>query len=446
MPLRAILWTIVLATCISCETRAQTINTIAGNGMAGYSGDGDKASAAQLNSPWGLATNSAGDLYIADRNNNRIRKISTSGIITTLAGNGNAGYSGDGGAATAAQLNGPTGIATDASGNIYIADKGNNAIRRVSADGVITTIAGNGIPGYSGDGGNATVALFNSPRGIAVDAAGNIYIADAGNHAVRKIDKSGIVTTIAGNGSAGFSGDGGPAGSAQLYGPYHIALDDAGNIFIADVDNARIRKVTASGIISTVAGNGVTGYSGDGGPANAAMLHEPISIAVDKANNLYIADAWNARIRRVNTMGIIETVAGNGIAGYNGEGNIATSAQLNNPYSIAVKGSALFISDNGNNRIRLVNTSASSNPTQTAQPSLFVYPNPSRGEFTVQMSTTTQTIGHLDLIGIDGTRYATFTCMANWPTSVRVIIPHGIYFLIGMVDNNRVSPTAIVIQ
>jgi hypothetical protein len=275
------------------------ISTVAGNGIGGDSGDGGAATAAQLWDPRGVAVDAAGKLYIADSGRHRIRKVTPDGIITTVAGNGIEGYSGDGGAATAASLRWPYGVAVDATGNLYIADADNHRIRKVTQDGIITTVAGNGIGGYSGDGGAATAASLYYPRDVAVDAAGNLYIADSDNHRIRKVTSAGIITTVAGKGTGGYSGDGGAATSASLLWPHGVAVDATGNLYIADKNNNRIRKVTPSGIISTVAGNGAYGYSGDGGPATAASLQWPHGVAVDAAGNLYIADTSNHRIRKV---------------------------------------------------------------------------------------------------------------------------------------------------
>jgi sugar lactone lactonase YvrE len=223
----------------------------------------------------------------------------STGIITTVAGNGIPGYSGDGGPATSASLSGPSGVVVDATGNLLIADSSNYRIRRVDAStGIITTVAGNGIRGFSGDGGPATSASL-SPIGVAVDATGNLFIADTGNHRIRRVDEStGIITTVAGNGIRGFSGDGGPATSASLNYPTGVAVDGSGNLFIADAANNRIRWVDAStGIITTVAGNGMPDYSGDGGPATSASLNGPSGVVVDAAGNLFIADNDNKRIR-----------------------------------------------------------------------------------------------------------------------------------------------------
>jgi sugar lactone lactonase YvrE len=276
-----------------------TITTVAGNGTPGFSGDGGPATNARLAYPTGVAVDAAGNLYIADRLNSRVRKVSTSGTITTVAGDGSAGFSGDGGPATNAQLAGPYGVAVDAAGNLYIADFQNSRVRKVSTSGTITTVAGDGSFGFSGDGGPATNAQLAGPNGVAVDAAGNLYIADINNHRVRKVSTSGTITTVAGNGTPGFSGDGGPATNARLRPPTGVAVDAAGNLYIADIFNQRVRKVSTSGTITTVAGTGIYGFSGDGGPATNARLAYPSGVAVDAAGNLYIADQNNHRVRKV---------------------------------------------------------------------------------------------------------------------------------------------------
>ena len=327
-----------------------TIATVAGNGKAGFSGDGGPATSASLNDPAGVAIDSAGNLYISDSSNKRIRKV-TGTTIATVAGNGNLGFSGDGGPATSASLNMPAGVAADSAGNVYVADSGNSRIRRVSS-GTIATAAGNGSYKFSGDGGPATSASLNSPSGTAVDSAGNLYIADPGNQRIRKVS-SGTITTVAGNGFIEYSGDGGPATSASLSGPEGVAVDSAGNLYIADSVNNRIRKVSG-GTITTVAGNGATGFSGDGGPATSASLFNPYGVAVDSAGNLYIADTNNNRVRKVSG-GLITTVAGNGKEGFSGDAGLATNAALFNPYGVAVDlAGNLYISDTGNARVRKV--------------------------------------------------------------------------------------------
>jgi sugar lactone lactonase YvrE len=339
------------------------INTVAGNGTAGYSGDGGAATSAELYFPQSGAVDTAGNIYIADTWNHRIRKVTAStAIISTIAGNGTEGYSGDGGAATSAELNAPSGVAVDAAGNIYIADSNNNRIRKVTVStGIITTVAGNGTAGYSGDGGLATNAELNTIYGpgsaVALDAAANIYIADQFNNRIRKVTVStGIITTVAGDGTTGYSGDGGAATSAELNGPDGVALDATGNIYISDTYNYRVRKVTVStGHISTVAGDGVNGYSGDGGVATSAAIGEPGHIAMDTAGNIYIPD-MDYRVRKVTvSTGDISTVAGNGTLGFSGDGGPATSAELYFPGGVAVDTAGnIYIADRDNNRIRAV--------------------------------------------------------------------------------------------
>ncbi len=335
------------------------ITTVAGNGESSYSGDGGLATQASLNNPLDVAVGGDGSLYIADYWNNRIRRVSPDGIITTVAGNGESSYSGDEGLAIQAGMN-PVFVAVSEDGSLYIADYWNNRIRRVGTDGIITTVAGNGTAGYSGEGGLATQASLSNPAGIAVGGDGSLYIADSSNNRIRRVGPDGIITTVAGNGTEGYSSDGGLATQASLYGPYGVTVGGDGSLYIADYWNNRIRRVGTDGIITTVAGNGTAGYSGDGGLATQASLSYPSGVTVGEDGSLYIADYWNNRIRRVGTDGIITTVAGNGTAGYSGDGGLATQASLNNPSGIAVGGDgSLYIADPLNNRIRKVASASS---------------------------------------------------------------------------------------
>jgi sugar lactone lactonase YvrE len=330
-----------------------TITTVAGDGKQGFSGDGGPATSARIFNAHGIAVDSSGNLYIADTDNWRIRKVSTSGIISTVAGKGTEGFSGDGGAATSAELY-PWGVALDPSGNLYIADGRNYRVRKVSTSGIISTVAGNGIKGFSGDGGPATSAELGFTVGVALDSAGNIYIADAGNNRIRKVSTSGIISTVAGNGTRGFSGDGGPATSAELGSPSGVAVDSPGNIYIDDEGNDRIRKVDISGIITTVAGGGSNGLA-EGGPATSAEISDPVALAVDSGGNFYFADVNNGRIRKVSTAGIITTVAGNGDYGYNGDNIPALSAKLSTLWGVAVDSAGdVYFADEQNQRIRKV--------------------------------------------------------------------------------------------
>ncbi|MDE0627264.1 MAG: SUMF1/EgtB/PvdO family nonheme iron enzyme [Bryobacterales bacterium] len=343
--------------------RDRTITTVAGTGMNDDGGDGGPAVRAQVGRPMGVAADAAGNLYIADRDNHRVRKVDPAGVITTVVGTGSPGYHGDGGPAASAQLDSPSGVAVDAAGNLYIADRGNHRVRKVDASGVITTVAGTASRGSGGDGGPATGAQLNSAAGVAVDAAGNLYIADTFNGRVRKVDSAGVITTVAGTVVGRYGGDGGPATSAELSFPFAVAADAAGNLYIADVTNHRVRKVDSAGVITTLAGSGQVGplsgeYGGDGGPAASARLSSPTGVAVDAAGNLYIADRDNHRVRMVNRTGEISTVAGTGDEGFSGDGGLPTGAQLDSPFGVAVSPIGdLYIADSGNNRVRKVDLS-----------------------------------------------------------------------------------------
>jgi len=335
--------------CVVRKVSSGTITTVAGNGTCGYTGDKGPALSAQLY-PGALAVDASGNLYVADGENNVVRKVSN-GTIITVAGNGNAGYSGDNGLATGAQLYNPWNVAVDAAGKtLYIADQGNYRVRMVS-NGTIVTVAGNGTGGYSGDNGPATSAqLYAGP--LALDASGNLYVDDG--FRVRKV-ANGLITTIAGNGNQGDNasqagnGDGGPATSAELSGPSPLAVDPAGNVYIAEPDYIRM---VSNGVINTIAGGGTS--IGDGLPATAGQLWAPIGIALDATGSLYIADLGDSRIRRV-AGGVIDTVAGDGTLGFGGDNGPATQAQLNYAYGVAVDGVGnVYITDLRNDRIRQV--------------------------------------------------------------------------------------------
>src|SRR5579883_2834599 len=348
---------------------AGTLAVFAGNGLLGYSGDGGDPTAARLSAPSGVAVDS-NNLYIADTGNNRIRKVSLASpaTISTMAGNGSAGFSGDGGSPQAAALSGPVSIAVDSGGNVYIADQGNNCIRKVTSGptSTISTIAGTVGAGFSGDGGSPVGAQLSWPSGVAVDGSGNLYIADQGNNRIRKVvfGSSPRITTVAGNGSSGFGGDGGAPTAAQLSTPASVAVDGAGNLFIADQGNNRIREVVAGGspIITTVAGTGGSGFGGDGGTAINAILSSPSGVALDATGDIYIADTQNNRVRFVaaGTARMIQTIAGNGAATFSGDGLDPQRASLGGPFGVAVDGGGnLYIADSSNNRIREVVSGAS---------------------------------------------------------------------------------------
>jgi len=332
------------------------ITTVAGNGTSGFSGDGGAPTSAELNTPISVALDAALNLYIADSGNNRVRKVS-GGNITTYAGKGGAAYTGDGGQAASAQLNTPYGIWVDAQGNLDISDLGNNVIRQVSPSGVINTIAGNNQVGFSGDGGPANAAQLNQPFGLVTDPSGNLYFSDTQNNRVRIVTPDGNINTFLGSNKRAPMCGNGPAASASLQSPAGLAADAAGNVYVADSQNNCIRMVTPSGSIVTVAGSGASGVSGDGGAATSAKLGRPFGVAVDSPGNLFIADYSNSRIRMVGPDGTITTIAGGTGAGYTGDdtGIVATNAKLNFPTGLAVDNRGrIYIADTDNNVIRML--------------------------------------------------------------------------------------------
>jgi len=296
------------------------ITTVAGNGLPAYSGNGGAATNARLNYPWGVAVDTNGNLFFADAVNNVVRKVDVNGIITTVAGNGfnagtfHGGFSGDGGAATNAELYYPFGVALDTNGNFFIADEFNYRIREVNGSGIIHTVAGGG-GGSRGDGGAATNATLMGPTGVALDAGGDLFIADNGDSRVRKVSVAGIISTVAGGGNT-YPTEGIAATNAELFNPTGVTVDAAGNLFISDELDYSVHKVGTNGIIRTVAGTATPGYTGDGGPATNAELREPNNVAFDAAGNMFIADSFNDVVRKVDTNGIITTVAGNGTNDY----------------------------------------------------------------------------------------------------------------------------------
>ncbi len=339
-----------------------TIITAAGNGTSNT-----------LDFPEGVAVDPAGDIFVADAANNRVREVvKATGAVITVAGTGSAGYSGDGGPATAAMLNFPYGVAVDSAGDLFVADLGNQRVREVLANGTIETVAGNGTAGYGGDGGSATAAMLDNPEGLALDASGNLFIADVGNNRVREVLSSGMIITVAGTGTAGYNGDGGPASSAELNFPNGVAVDASGDLFIADRENERVREVLSNGTIETIAGDGDTGYSGDGGPATAATLNEPTDIAVDQSGDVFISDRYNERVREIEAAtGNIITIAGTGALGYGGDGGAAAAAAFDEPTGLALdEAGDLFIADASNNRVREIIPAATvvvrAVPTDTA--------------------------------------------------------------------------------
>jgi NHL repeat len=345
---------------VASASPVPTITTVAGNGTKGSSGDGGPAVNAELNVPSGVTEDMFGSLYIGDTANNKVRKVVLpttikKDIITTIAGTGAAGFSGDGGLATAATLRAPTGVAVDTAGDVFVADTGNSRIREIKPSGIISTFAGTGSCSSTlGNGGQAIHASLCVPTGIALDHAGkNLFIADTGHNVVREVNvASGIITAFAGTGSIGSSGDGGSAVNAKLAGPSGVATNSVGAVYIADTGNSKVRVVTG-GVINTFAGTGKLGFGGDGGAATKAQLSLPTGLGVDPSGNVFISDTGNSRIREVNTSKIISTYAGTGRAGFSGDGGPATAAMISIPTgAVAADGSAVYFSDTGNQRVR----------------------------------------------------------------------------------------------
>ncbi len=374
---------------------SQIITTIAGTGVNGYNGDGISATAAELSMPYGIGIDNIGNVLISDIGNNRLRKVDRAGIITTFAGTGLSGQSGDGGPASAAQV-APFRITVDRNGNIYVG--GGQCIRKISTSGIITTVAGTGMFGFNGDGIPATSAKLNDPRGLAVDKIGNLYIADYHNSRIRKVDTLGYISTIAGLATPGFSGDGGLAVDAALYMPIDIALDTLGNLYFADYGNHRIRKIDSSGIISTIAGRDSSGYSGDGGAATLAKLKGPTSIALNSHGDLYIGH-WGA-IRMVNTADIITTISGDGTCGYSGNGGTPDLAKLCAPYGLAIDGSdAIYFVDQSCSCVRRIGFPVSISSLERKGKNVQIYPNPAINELTIKYSDKISTISISNCIG-----------------------------------------------
>jgi uncharacterized protein (TIGR03437 family) len=331
-----------IALSLSAWGQTYLIYTVAGNGTQGYAGDGSAATSAQLALPSAVAFDSAGNMYIADAANNVVRKVSN-GTITTFAGTNTAGFSGDKGPATKAQLNNPCGVAVDSSGNVYIADSNNHVVRMVSTSGTITTFAGTGtVPGFQGDTGPANQAELNVPLALAVDSNNNLYIADSNNNDIRVVT-AGTINSVA-------------TATSYLSHPDGVAVDKAGNIYVADTGNQRVVKFAASSsAFSLIAGTGVPGFSGDDGPAQKAELLDPKGVAVDAAGYIYIADTFNSRVRKVGLDGSITTIAGTGYPSYGGQGQVATTAPMYFPNAVAVDQTGnVYIADTHNSTIRML--------------------------------------------------------------------------------------------
>ena len=397
-----LIWMFICA-CMKLQAQVNIITTIAGNGIGIYGDsvhDGGPATNAEVRLPEGLCLDNKGNIYIAEAGNNRVRKIDAfTGIITTIGGTGMHGFSGDNGPATAAEFVSPEAVFTDTAGNVYIADGGNSRIRKITvATGIVTSIAGSGPSGLSGggdsgDGGPATNARINGPTGLCLDKSGNIYLADWGNNKIKKIDAAtGIIATVAGNGSAVYPGDGLQATNVGISGPIQVFVDNFGDMFICDEYNHAVRRVSATtNIINTIAGNGAAGFSGDGGPATNAELYLPVGVFVDKQQDIFIAEWGNGTIRKIAALtGIIATVAGTGTRGFSGDGGPATNATLKCADVFLDKYGTIYIADYNNNRIRMVRDTtlrvgvATPPGLPKGEEMLCMFPTPARDELTIE--------------------------------------------------------------
>ncbi|MBM7169981.1 hypothetical protein JQK87_16455 [Streptomyces sp. G44] len=338
----------------SAHRAGHVIVTIAGTGEADSTGDGGPAGRAALNQPRALAADASGALYVAEWKGHRVRRIAPDGSITTVAGTGEPGFGGDGGPATRAALNEPGGLVRDAAGHLYVADYWNHRVRRIAPDGSITTVAGTGEPGFGGDGGPATRAALNEPRGLALDGAGTLYVAEWKGHRVRAIGADGTITTVAGTGEPGPGPDGVPAVAGELHHPIDLVTDAEGRLYIADCFSHRIRMVSPDGLVTTVAGTGKPGYDDDGAPAAGTPLHQPRGVDLDGEGNLYIADSLNECVRVVLPDGGIATVAG-GPPGEDREDGPAAGVLLRYPRAVRITpGGDLVIAETDRHRVRKV--------------------------------------------------------------------------------------------
>ncbi len=339
----------------STATSSSLVSAVAGNGTAGGPNSSGQATAAELNHPDAIIEDSAGDIYIANSGDHVVQEITTDGVIHTIAGNGTSGDTGDGSQASAAKLETPDALALDTSGDLFIADFAAHVVREVLTSGIIKTFAGNGTSGLTGNGSQATAAELEGPDGLAFDTSGNLYISDGTGNEVRKVTPGGVISVFAGTGTAGSSGNGGQATAAKLSGPQQIAFDTAGNLYIAEQGNHDVRKVTSAGAISVYAGNGTSGSTGNGGQATAAELEAPTGLALDGYGDLFITDSAANVVREVTPGGVISTIVGNGTTGASGNGGAASAAELNDPLAIALDTTGdLFIADTGSNEIREV--------------------------------------------------------------------------------------------
>ena len=403
---------------------AQIITNYAGNDTVYWANDGHAATQAQLVEPCGISVDGKGNLFIADNSGQRIRKVNTTGIISTILGDGTAGHTGDNGNTPWSEVRYPYDVAVDNHGNVYVADFGNNRIRKVDATGNITNYAGGG-SSYPGDGGLAIQASLTQPTGVAVDSFGNVYFSSS--QRIHKIDPAGMMTLVAGTGTGGYSGDGFAATLARLYDPRGIVVDDGGNIYIADFSNSCIRKVDPAGIISTIAGTDTAGYNGDNIQATAAQLNKPSAVTIDRVGNIYIADMFNYSVRKIVPSGIISTVAGTRVMGGAGVGGPATAAQLNRPRGVAVDRSGnLYIGDSQNNHVKKVSGSFLSVLELPKEMELIIYPDPASRTINFKSNTP---VDQLTIYDLSGKLIVRYNDIKGTSVSLPDDIANGVYVL-----------------
>ncbi len=429
--------------------QAQIITTIVNTDtIRGYNGDGIDATSAHLCSPDNIFVDGPGNLYISEYCNSRIRKVDAGGIIHTIVGTGTNGYSGNGGPATAAQVFNVFGMASDAAGNFYITDNC-NCIRKINSAGIISLFAGDtGMTGFGfgGDGGPATAALFKYTGNMACDAAGNLYVADAGNGRIRKINTAGMITTYAGSDTIGYGGDGGPATNAKLMSPGGgMKFDNAGNLYF--IDGERVRKIDAAGIITTIAGGGTGGgiTYGDGGPATNASFNTPGDMAIDATGDVFIADTYHFRIRKVNTTGIINTIAGTGMHGYSGDGGDPIYAKISGTFAITFdnKGNLILV-DADASCVRAIKFTQGIDSVNKNEIGLHVFPDPTEGNFTLQLTTATNEQAKVTIENMIGQKVAELTFMTNQNTPMSMQVAPGMYIVTAVTTGGTQSSRIII--
>ncbi len=425
----------------------QIITTIAGNGTWGFSGEGGPATNAQFNFLAGVTADKSGNIYIADQTNGVVQKIDSNGILTRFAGSGVFGYGGDGGPATNAELETYffMGLAVDSSGNVYIGCGG--TVRKVNASGIISRVAGTGAFGYSGDGGPAAAAELSVVTGLCFDKTGNLYISDEQNSVIRMVDTSGIISTIVGT-SFGFSGDGGPATAAQLKTPAGIAFDDSGNLYICDYNTLRLRKVNTAGIITSIAGGNPADIGCCPGCAATSINLGATGIAIDHSGNIYVSDIGHAVVQKITKDGIVQNFAGNCVDGFTGDGGPAVSAELHRPNMICFdnKGN-LLIADKGNDRLRKVWISTTFiNPTLTVEPaSLIIYSNPVvQKNLTFSIKSKVNEAAEIRVSDLLGRILIASPCLTNEIRSIALPIQSGMYF-VSVITSSTVKLTAKIV-